>query len=248
MYSTQVYYYIPRQTVVLYDGTSSRRYQTVYAKNLKLHKGVDNKLQFQFINQEEKPMDISDKEITFRFISYDGTTVLLKKALTLVLPLTGIAQVEITAADTENIATQNGFYSLEIPVGSFDLPVFVDSDSGARGKLALVDSVLPSYVPSTTVTIPSHAPLTGNVVTFYSSQIATHENPVLTVQTQYTDFVGNVQLQGSTSGNDWYDIGSLVDFADPTTTSIGQIVTGFHPYIKLKFVATSGSVDNILVR
>lgn len=248
MYSTQVYYYVPRQTVVLYDGTSSRRYQTVYAKNLKLHKGVDNKLQFQFINQDEKPVDISNKEITFRFISNDGNTVLIKKALTLLLPLTGIAQLELTSADIENIVPQHGFYSLEIPVGSFDFPVFVDGDSGARGKLSVVDSVLPSFVASTEVTVPSHAPLNGAAITFYSSRITTNSNPVLTIQSEFTDFVGNVQVQGSTTGTDWYDIGAPIDFVDPTTVTIGQSISGFHPFVQLKFVGTNGTINKILAR
>ena len=33
----------------------------VYAKPLTLNKGVDNKIQFQFLNQEQKPVDITGK-------------------------------------------------------------------------------------------------------------------------------------------------------------------------------------------
>lgn len=244
MYSTQVYYYTPRQIVVLYDGTSSRRYQTVYAKNLKLHKGVDNKLQFQFINQEEKPVDITGKEITFRFINDDGTTVLVKKALTLLLPLTGIAQLELNAADIEDIDPQNGYYSLEIPLGSFDYPVFVDSDSGARGKMSIVDSVLPSFVPSMEIT----SNVSGNATTFYSSLISTNENPIISVQTSYTGYVGNVVFQGSTTGTDWYTIDTM-SFANATSNTFGNSFTGFHPYMRLQFNKTGGNVvGNILVR
>ena len=54
MYSTSVKIYTPRQTVVLYSGSSPRRYMTVYSKNLKIHKGIDNQIQFQFINQDQK--------------------------------------------------------------------------------------------------------------------------------------------------------------------------------------------------
>ncbi len=244
MYSTQVYFYTPRQIVVLYDGTSTRRYQTVYAKNLTLHKGVDNKLQFQFINQEEKPVDITGKEITFRFISYDGTTILVRKALSLLLPLTGIAQLEINADDIEDIDPQNGFYSLEIPVGSFDYPVFVDASSGARGKMNIVDSVLPSFVPS----IEINPNATGNATTFYSSQINTNANPIISVQTQYANYVGNVTFQGSTTGTDWYTIDTLT-FANATSNTYGNTFTGFHPYMRIQFDKTNGNiVGNILVR
>lgn len=249
MYSTQVYYFIPRQTVVLYDGTSTRRYQTVYAKNLTLHKGVDNKLQFQFINQDEKPVDITGKEITFRFISYDGTTTLVRKTLSLLLPLTGIAQLELNEADIEDIDPQNGLYSLEIPSGSFNFPVFVDSNSGGRGKMSIVDSILPSYIPS----IEVNPNVSGNATTFFSSTIDTNANPIITVQTQFANFAGNVSFQGSTTGSDWYEIETMSlavgDVANAVTETFGNSFVGFHPYMRVQIDKTNGNiVGNILVR
>lgn len=249
MYSTQVYHYIPRQIVVLYDGTSSRRYQTVYAKNLTLHKGVDNKLQFQFINQEEKPVDITGKELTFRFINADGTSVLVRKSLSLLLPLTGIAQLELNAADIEDIIPQNGYYSLEIPVGSFDFPVFVDANSGARGKMSIVDSVLPSFVPSMEI----NPNASGNSTVFYSSTIDTSDNSIITFQTQYSNFAGNVSFQGSTTGSEWYDVETMSlatsNIANAVTSTFGNTFVGFHPYMRIKVDKLNGEVvGNIVVR
>ena len=86
-YSTAVFVYIQRQIVVLLSGNSPRAYMPNYAKTLNLHKGVDNKIQFKFLNQEQKPVDITGKEITCRLINSDGTEVLLNKALTLELSL-----------------------------------------------------------------------------------------------------------------------------------------------------------------
>lgn len=248
MYSTSVYYYIPRQIVVLYIGNSPRRYQTVYAKNLTLHRGVDNKLQFQFINQEEKTVNVTDKEITFRLISYDGKTILLSKTLTELLPVTGIVQLELSSSDLENIDPQNAYYSLEIPVDNFDLPVFVDSNSGARGKISIVDSVFPSYVHSMEVTVPSHSvPNPLNPVTFYSSQISTGENPVITIQTEYANYSGSMEVLGSTTGSDWYTIVDPLLFDEATENDYVNL-DGFHPYIKMKFISTGGTVDKILAR
>lgn len=220
----------------------------MYAKPLTLHKGVDNVIQFQFINQEQKPIDISNKEIVFRFLNYNGTTVLIKKLLTMVLPLTGIAQLELTSADIEDFDPQDGFYSLEIPVNNFDLPVFVDADSGARGKMSLVSSVLPNFVPSMGVTIPSHPVAnTENQVTYYSSQINTNGNPILTFQQNYNDYTGTVLFQGSTTGNDWYDISTEYTLENFTDTK-GYTFEGFHPVVRIKYVSTGGKVDKILVR
>ena len=117
MYATSVFIYTQRQIVVLLYGNSVRKYMPQYAKPLTLHKGVDNKIQFQFLNQEQKPVDITGKTITCRIINYNGTEVLINKALTLELAATGIAALYLNAADLEDIDAQQAHYSLEIPVG-----------------------------------------------------------------------------------------------------------------------------------
>ena len=81
MYTTSVYVYTQRQIVVLLSGNSPRKYMPVYAKPLTLHKGVDNKIQFQFLNQEQKPVDITGKSITCRILKYDGRPFLFEELL-----------------------------------------------------------------------------------------------------------------------------------------------------------------------
>ena len=83
MYSTQVFLYTQRNVVVLLSGFSPRSYMPQYAKPLTLHKGVDNQIQFQFLNQQQKPVDITGKVITCRIINYEGSMLLLSKSLTL---------------------------------------------------------------------------------------------------------------------------------------------------------------------
>jgi hypothetical protein len=220
----------------------------VYAKNLKLHKGVDNRIQFKFVNQEQKPVDITDAEITIRVLSSDGTKVLIKKALTNTLPATGLAEFQLLSTELENINAQKAMYSLEIPQSSFDLPVFVDSDAGARGMMFIEDSVLPKHVPSMDVTIPSHSTPVSNTVTFTSSVINTTYNPVLTIQAYYANFSGIVKVQGSTiPDNDWYDITEPTVYLDQSTTDY-YTVNGYHPYVRLQFQCTQGDVTSLLVR
>lgn len=228
----------------------------VYAKTLTLHKGVDNQIQFQFLNQEQKPVDITGKSITCRIISYDGTEVLLRKALTLQLPLTGIAALILNAADLEDIEAQMCHYSLEIPVGEFDYPVYVDQNAGARGDINIVNSVLPAFLPSEQVTIPTGQPFpnlnpnsnaNSNSQTYYSSVINTNDNPILTIQARYTDYHGNVIIEGSTIvDGDWYPI-TTATYANATDTH-GYTIRGYHPYVRMQFVSNVGVVTNILAR
>lgn len=254
MYTTSVYVYTQRQIVVLLSGNSPRKYMPVYAKPLTLHKGVDNKIQFQFLNQEQKPVDITGKSITCRILNNAGTVTLLQKALDLDYALTGIASLNLNAADIEDIDAQQGYYSLEIPVGSFDYPVFVDQNAGARGDMYIVNSVLPAFVPSANISIPTGqpfpnlAPNGSSNVTYVSSVINTEDNPILTIQTHYTEFYGDVTIQGSTQvDSDWYPIEVETDLANITETR-GYTIRGFHPFVRMSFTSNSGAVTNILAR
>jgi len=260
VYSTSVFYYIQRQIVVLLSGYSPRKYMPVYAKPLTLNKGVDNQIQFQFLNQEQKPVDITGKSITCRIMNNAGNQVLLRKALTLQLPATGIAALIVNAADIENIDAQKGYYSLEIPVGEFDYPVFVDQNAGARGDMNIVNSVLPSFVPSQEVTIPTGQPFPNldannninnvlpNANTYYSSIINTSDNPILTLQATLTHYNGDISIEGTTTqqGVDWYPITTSV-YSDNSETH-GWTINGYHPFIRMVFTSNTGAVTNILAR
>ncbi len=255
MYATSVFYYIQRQIVVLLSGYSPRKYMPVYAKPLTLNKGVDNKIQFQFLNQEQKPVDITGKSITCRILNYTGTQVLIRKALNLDFALTGIASLNLNAADIEDIDAQRAYYSLEIPVGEFDYPVFVDSNAGARGDMNIVNSVLPSFVPSQSVSIPTGQPFpnisnsSGNTNLVYDTSIInTQSNPVLTIQTHYDEYYGNVAILGSSIvDGDFYVIQADDDLANVTETR-GYTIHGYHPFVKVEFTSNSGAVTNILAR
>lgn len=258
-YSTSVFVYTQRQIVVLLSGNSARRYMPVYSKPLTIHRGVDNQIQFQFLDQEQKPVNITGKEIKCRIINNNGTMVLLEKVLTLQLPLTGIAVLRLNAADIENIIPQLAHYSLEIPVDNFDYPVYVDQNAGARGDMNIVNSVLPSFVPSANVTIPTGQPFPNissnnsisnvlpNANTYYSSVINTEDNPILTIQTSFEQFNGDVTIEGSTIvDGDWYPI-ITETYANNSNTQ-GYVIKGFHPYVRMVFTSNTGAVTNILAR
>jgi hypothetical protein len=139
--------------------------------------------------------------------------------------------------------------------------VFVDANGGARGTLRIVNSVLPSFVAATNITIPSHLPPeTGLSRTYYSSTFNTNENPNITTQTFFADFTGTTQLQGSTLADFsyYYDIGSAETYTAYTGT-LGSTITGYHPYLRIKIIndgtppadaysVLNGDVTKILTR
>ena len=256
MYSTAVFFYTQRNTVVLLSGFSPRRYMPVYAKTLTLHKGVNNQIQFQFLNQEQKPVDITGKSITCRILNYEGNQILLQKDLTIQFGATGISALMLNPGELIDIEAQKCYYTLEIPVNEFDYPVFVDQNAGARGVMNIVNSVLPNFLPSYSLTIPTGQQFpntnpnsSGEAnLTYYSSVLSTSDNSILTIQTEYIEFYGNTIIQGSSIvDNDWYDITTTEEVANVTQT-VGYVIQGFHPYIRMQFTSNAGAVTNILTR
>jgi hypothetical protein len=123
----------------------------------------------------------------------------------------------------------------------------------------IVDSVLPSFVPSANITIPTGQPFPNldqnnnidnalpNANTYYSSVINTQDNPILTIQTSLVEFNGDVTVLGSTQPDtEWYPI--TTDTYANTTDTYGYTIRGFHPFVKMEFISNTGAVTNILAR
>lgn len=254
MYSTEVFIYQQRQTVVLPSTDSERFYMPHYSKSLMLHRGVDNVIQFKFLNQEQRSVDITNFEINCRIISSDGTTVLLSKLLTITLPLTGIANLELSAADLADVEPQKCGYSLEFTQGGKSLTAYMDNGAGARGHITIVDSVFPNIVESSTITIPtgqvfplSSANALSPACTYTSSVFSSKNNPDSTIQITYAGFTGVANIQGS-SANDanWYTIATR-NYANITMTDAVSF-RGYHPYIRVEFISNCGVASNVAIR
>lgn len=160
MYSTTVYLYQQRTRVLLMDtgsgSTFTYRWDPVYAKKLTINKGVDNVILFEFINQDQKPVNITGSTFLFRALSQDGSRILLEKAMvTLSAPL-GRSKVTLTTQELLTVEAQPASYSIaRTQQGGLTEAVFVDAQAGARAPVDIVDSVLPEFVPSSELTIPT---------------------------------------------------------------------------------------------
>jgi len=159
MYSTTAYLYQQITRVLLIDTadgeTFTYRYDPVYAKQLTINKGVDNVLLFEFINQEQKPVNITGSTFLFRVINTAGSTLLIQKPMvTLNAPL-GRAKVTLTGPELLELLAEPATYSITRSSGNLTEAVFTDAQSGARAPINVVDSVFPQFVPSVPLTIPT---------------------------------------------------------------------------------------------
>jgi len=238
MYSTTAYLYQQKQTVLLVDTSGAyfdRRWQPVYTKNLKINRGVDNVILFEFINQDQKPVNISGSTITFHLISQDGETSLLRKDLVALNSTFGRAKVTLTEEELDIIDAQPANWSLERASGNLYETVFVDEYAGGRGTADVVDGVYPDFIPSEDIIVPDYTVQQKDSPNRVHTSIAyTAGKDLHTFQFDFDNFSGNIKAQGSDSQlGPWYDIGNQTVYTNQTTRSYIN-VAGYHSYVRFE--------------
>ena len=265
MYSTTVYLYQQITRVLLVDtagGYFTARYDPVYAKTLTVNKGVDNVLLFEFINQDQKPVNVTGSTFKFRLLNQTGDRLLVEKDMDILSAATGRVRVVLTPADTNDIVAQPGSYSIERTQGSYHQAVFTDADAGARADCNIVDSIYPEFVPSLEVTIPTITgknqtvsaaptgwpdwalnpqPLNSTQQTeFYSSHMTTNGSSLTTVKMDLVHYTGTLKLQaGETYQSEWYDVTESREYLD-ATESVYFNAVGFYPLLRIALNTSIG--------
>jgi hypothetical protein len=270
MYSTQVYLYQQVTRVLLMDTSGGEtfiyRYDPVYAKRLTINKGVDNVILFEFINQEQKPVNITGSSFVFRVINTESNELLLQKDMTILNAATGRAKVQFVGNELLQVLAQPASYSIQRsqPGNGYSDAVFVDAQAGARAPVDIVDSVLPQYVPSAPLTIPTTelsnqfsyegggyenyaaSPYwQGNPngqtgwnswvnPQFYSSFIEPRQ-AVTTIQMDLVGYTGTIKAQAAENYQSiWYNVSDSVTYFNETRT-IHWNVVGWYPLVRLAF-------------
>ena len=279
MYSTTVYLYQQIIRVLLIDtsgGYFTLRYNPVYAKQLTVNKGVDNVILFEFINQDQKPVNITGSSFIFRLLNQTGDAVLLSKQMeTLSAPL-GRAKVVLDPVDTDIILAQPASYSIVRTSGNYEQAVYVDANSQARADCNIVDSVLPQFIDSQVCTVPdiygkqqylqpaptswpdwalTPQPLNGYQVSeYYSSHIPSTGASLTTISMDLVHYTGYIKIQGAeTYESTWYDVTDARLFLDETNRVYFNAL-GYHPLLRIAFnnqfgygaVANATVVDGVV--
>jgi hypothetical protein len=236
----------------------------VYAKVLTINKGIDNVLLFEFINQNEKPVNITGSSFVFRVINTEGTTVLLEESLVALNAATGRAKVTLLASQLLTVLAQPAYYSITRASGNLIEPVFVDAQSGGRAPLNIVDSVLPQYVPSAPLTIPTvklsaqgsaDGTSFGNAggdyywngnpnganyfnsfaLTEYYSSFITPRQGITTIQMTLDGYTGTIKAQAAADYESVpYNVTESTTYYDETSTIYLNVI-GWHPLLRVCF-------------
>jgi hypothetical protein len=243
----------------------TERYRKVYNRNLKLHRGADNRVDIQVRNSDEKPYDVSSyDDFVFNLVNRETKELILSKGCTTQNLSTGKIYVILTESELSDI--EPGFYQYSIigqirnetdnTVISNRTPFYIDSQYGAFSNLEILNDVFGEPVDSTKVKEFRDFRLSTASPSIYMLSSIIDANPELstpqslhTFQFYCNNYTGKVTIQGSQSdgGNPgiWVDL-DTADYIDQSTPAYKNI-TGKWNWFRIKYGATFNNSAQFVV-
>ena len=255
------------------DTWSTERYRRVYNRNLKIFRGVDNRIDIQVRNNDQKASNIVGSTLVFNLVSQDTKDLVLQKDFTAMDLATGKVTVIITSEELLDLDI--GFYNYSIvkevrsTIDSTDytvtskMPLYMDSQYDTVGTLEISGDVYGGVADSVIVDTFNYTnPFTQGATEpfpFYTSQIidaapnTSPAYPIHTFQFYTTNYTGTVEIQASLDAQGatpretkWATV-ATVDLL----TERYKNVTGKYNWFRVKHIPATnntGTVDKILYR
>ncbi len=255
-----VYLYQNNLDVILdLDPTIRGVNRVMYQHDLKIQKGLKNKVRVQFKNSDQKRISISNTQ-TFVFSMYDAINrrLLLEKELAVLDAGTtstrGLAELTLTESDTVDLDKSSYTYSVKYvdPNDGTYLPAYSNTYYGINGTVHLSEDIYPVLQPSQEV---SDLQMSFNVSTdlyeyksraIYASPEYNGNTALHTMAFYLTGFKGTVYVQ-ATLNNDPDDLGSYSTIKTLNYngyTGIDYVnFNGVYSYINVLVVPARGPLD-----
>ena len=147
MYATKIYLYKQKQLGIFFNQDSdngilnSQRNRYMYSGILKATKGVDTVIEFQFLDQNQKPVNLESTPLTFELISSEDNSALLSKGMAVTVPEKGKATVTLSDTDLSSIDTQRAKYSVTRVKGGLTELAYVDDNAGTQGYIDILPEI-----------------------------------------------------------------------------------------------------------
>lgn len=271
MQSISVYLY-PNKIDVFTNASApwlKERYRQVYQRNVKLYRGVDNRIDLQVRNSDEKAADSTGSTLVFNLVERESQKLILNKDCTVVDTTRGRFYVVIPSLDLDGI--EPGFYQYSITQetrtdngdNTYRVisrnPMYCDSQYGTLSTLEIFGSATGEPTDSIKVTtFALHDPaVTGVANPKYTLSSIIDARPRLsdpqtlhTFQFNFKNYQGTVMLQGSIDEGgtpfNWVDL-EILDIT-PDQPVVYSNITGKWNFFRVKQNAYSGSNAQFVVQ
>jgi hypothetical protein len=252
--------------VALDPSTCPVEWKIVYQKPIKIYKGVDNVIELEVKNADQKRIDIFGKTVKFVLMDQtnreietydaavvdDGSTVCVK----------GVARIRIPEADLAELDPQHlKFTSYILNDDNTKTLLYGDTKYGAQSFVDLLDGVVPKtrdirkFDTFQQETNYNGRTFEDRTVTYYSSAVPVkfyEAIPTTTanVTVYVTDFVGTIKIQATKKeivGHEAFlntDV-QTIEFTTARNTPVvfSDIDTTDITYLRVAYISSAGTVD-----
>jgi hypothetical protein len=242
------------------DSWTTERYRRVYNRNLKIYRSVDNRIDVQVRNSDQKASNITGSTLVFNLVTRETKDLVFQKDFSAMDLVTG--KVTVILTEYEMLDIDPGFYEYSIvkevreTVDSTDyrvtsrIAMYMDSQYDTLGTIEVLGDVLGEVTPSVAIDKFEYVnPFTtgGEDSKFFISSIVDTKPTFNSAGTLHTfqfyssNYRGTVTIQGSldeqgATPHKWVDI-STVDL----TTQRYKNITGKYNWFRIKHVPTQSS-------
>lgn len=256
-----VYLYPNNYDVILdLDPTTRGVNQVMYQHELKIQKGIKNKVRIQFKNSDQKRITVSNTG-TYVFSMFDAINqrLLIQKELEVLddgFTTSTRGQAVLTLSESDTLDLDRSSYQFSVkyqdPADGTYLPAYSNTYYGMAGTVQLVQDVYPVLQPSQEIVsllksfnqgtmLYEHK--SGNIYAYpeFNSNSALH-----TVAMYMTKFKGTVHVQGTLSNQpDSYGKYFTIDSQTYTGFSGADYINfnGVYTYIRLLIVPATAPAE-----
>jgi hypothetical protein len=259
-------YLYPNRIELLIDLAGfTVEFTSVYQRNVKIYNGIDNTIEFDIKNADQKRIDLttlSDIELNIMDASgnalpnspYSVTPIPAKK---------GIAYTTIPEEDLTDLSDQFLRYSVTAVKNGKDIMLYADTRFGAAGTIELIGNAMPTFRDEKIYkTFSGEIDYMGNVVNHTSSIPATFYEAVPATQMSFaintTGFIGKIWLEATTAStisvNSYLNAVKLREYsfstATTTTVNFNNVDIADFKYFRILYQGNNplnptGTVDKV---
>lgn len=273
------FYLYPNKVEVFTDSLDPmvlERYRKVYNRNLKLYRGVGNKIDIIVKNCDQKPISVENFHLVFNLITKEDQRLVIRKDLNLVpdgatAKERGRAYVELSQEEMASL--EPGYYQYSVIIEERDYkenekyvvvsskPTYIDSQFGAYAVLEIFGDI--SGEPKESKVIDKFLytnpfALGDTNPKFYTSSIVDAQHftstsaSLHTFQFYFNNYRGNVTIEASldeqgATPKKWTEVLSL----NPTNNCEYANIIGKYNWFRIKHIPNQnnqGSLDKVLYR
>jgi len=195
-------YLVKNRTLVISNEVSFlTEYQQVYQRELQVYRGIDNVLEFQVLNADQKPVPLTGKQLVF--VAFDEKKQkIIEHLATILIANKGLASVTVTENDILNVKQQYLHYNLYV-INEDDSRslTYTDEHFNANAIIYISSQAYPG--PRGPIVIDQFFAPTGGNSTLYTSEPVSAEpgingNEAIHTAAIYTNgYVGDVIFEAT---------------------------------------------------